>query len=253
MDSQEKIVALYCRYSHEEDNNGGVSNSIANQKLLLEGYALEHNMRPVKVYADDGFTGTMFDRPDFQRMIKDIENGIVGTVIVKDSSRLGRNHIMVGYYTEEYFFEKGVRYISVCDGIDSYISSDETAPFRNIVNEMYARDISKKIKASIYAKAKKGKRMICIPIYGYKNDENKEWVIDETAAAIVRRIFSLYLEGNGIRTIANTLTKEGIPTPTTYKKGKFQPNGKIKYPDWSAASLKAVLSHQEYCGDTINF
>ena len=186
---------------------------------MLKSYALEHDFYPVQVYVDDGFSGTKFDRPDFQRMIQDIENGTVGTVIVKDMSRLGRNHITVGYYTEEFFLKHKIRFIAVCDGVDSAVSTDEMGPFRNIVNEMYARDISKKTRASVYARGKSGKRMIAAPIYGYKYDEEKEWIIDEPAAAVVRRIFNMYLSGIGMTSIAKKLSEEGIPKPHTYKTG----------------------------------
>ena len=252
IDSQERITALYCRYSGEEDINGNGSNSINNQKLLLKSYALEHDFYPVQVYVDDGFSGTKFDRPDFQRMIQDIENGTVGTVIVKDMSRLGRNHITVGYYTEEFFLKHKIRFIAVCDGVDSAVSTDEMGPFRNIVNEMYARDISKKTRASVYARGKSGKRMIAAPIYGYKYDEEKEWIIDEPAAAVVRRIFNMYLSGIGMTSIAKKLSEEGIPKPHTYKTGAYD-KGHSKYPDWSMQSVKVILKRQEYVGDTINF
>ena len=253
MDSQEKMVALYCRYSGEEDNNGNGSNSINNQQLLLKSYALEHNLSPVRIYADDGFSGTKFERPDFQKMIHDIEIGTVGTVVVKDMSRFGRNHIIVGYYMEEFFLKHKVRFISVCDGVDTDVSTDELGPFRNIVNEMYARDISKKTRASVYARGKAGKKMISSPIYGYKNNENKEWIIDEPAAAIIRRIYNLYLSGNGLNAIAKLLTEEGIPKPSVYKSGTLKISGHSKYSDWTEQTIKFILKRQEYCGDTINF
>lgn len=254
IDSQEKVTALYCRYSHEDERaNDDGSNSIKNQVDLLTKYAIEHNLRPFKPYIDDGFRGVFFERPGFEQMINDIEAGTVGTVVIKDSSRIGRNSALVGYYTDNYFLEHGVRFISVCDNVDTAVRPDDMGPFRNIFNEYYSKDISTKTKASLHNRGRNGKKMICYPIYGYKLDENGEWIIDEYAAEVVKRIFSMYLSGCGLRSIAHTLTSEGIATPTTYRRGKFVPNNHVKSPEWSDSSIKDMLSRQEYCGDTVNF
>lgn len=248
MNTQKKIAALYCRFSREDENDDGSgSNSIKNQVALLTGFAKEMNLG-YEIYTDDGYSGTMFDRPDFKRMIRDIENGIVGTVIVKDLSRLGRNYSMAGYYTDEYFVSHGIRLISLTDNIDSDVKEDEFLPIRNVMNDWYAKDISKKTKASLYIRGKSGKPMITSPIYGYKYGENNEWVIDEPAAEIVRRIFKLYLSGKGMNYIARLLTEEGVEKPRLYKQGK-----EPVYPEWARESIRSILQHQEYCGDTVNF
>lgn len=247
MNTQKKIAALYCRFSREDDNDGSGSNSIKNQVALLTNFAKELNIG-YEVYTDDGYSGTMFDRPDFKRMIRDIENGIVGTVIVKDLSRLGRNYSMAGYYTDEFFVSHGIRFISLTDHIDSAEKEDEFVPIRNIMNDWYARDISKKAKASLYIRGKSGKPMITIPIYGYKSGDNDEWLVDEPAAEIVKRIFSMYLSGKGINYIARVLTEEGVQTPNLHKNGK-----EPVYQHWSRQTIRNILSRQEYCGDTVNF
>ncbi len=141
-----------------------------------------------------------------------------------------------------------IRFISVCENIDTAVKEDDFVPFRNIMNDWYAKDISTKTKASLYTKAKAGERMITVPIYGYKYDENKQWIIDEPAAEIVRRIFRMYLSGVGISTIARTLTEEGVDRPLKYKRGQDS-----EFPDWSRESIRSILTHQEYCGDTVNF
>ncbi len=254
IDSQEKVTALYCRYSHEDErSNGDGSNSIKNQLDLLTRYAIEHDFRPFKEYVDDGFRGVFDDRPAFVQMIDDIKAGTIGTVIIKDASRLGRNCAMVGYYTDTVFLEYGIRLILVCDNVDTAVRPDEMGPFRNIFNEYYSKDISTKIRASLHNKARNGKVMISKPIYGYKLNENGEWFIDEYAAGVVKRIFSMYLSGCGTRTIATILTSDGIATPTVYRDGKSGQDSHIKSPEWSDTSIRDMLRRQEYCGDTINF
>ena len=161
----EKITALYCRLSRDDDLSGD-SNSIVHQKEILGEYAKRHGFTNSVFYVDDGYSGTNFNRPDFQRMLKDIESGLVGTVIVKDMSRFGRNYIMVGYYTEILFEQAGIRFIAVNDGVDNEHDSDEFTPFRNIINEWYARDTSKKVKAVLRAKGTAGKHLCAIPPYG---------------------------------------------------------------------------------------
>ena len=184
----EKITALYCRLSRDDDLSGD-SNSIVHQKEILGEYAKRHGFTNSVFYVDDGYSGTNFNRPDFQRMLKDIESGLVGTVIVKDMSRFGRNYIMVGYYTEILFEQAGIRFIAVNDGVDNEHDSDEFTPFRNIINEWYARDTSKKVKAVLRAKGTAGKHLSAIPPYGYMKDsaDKSRWIIDEEAAPIVLR------------------------------------------------------------------
>lgn len=246
----QKRAALYCRLSREDEQCGGDNNSesITNQILMLTTYAQQHNFQRFETYVDDGYSGTSLDRPDLRRMIKDIEDGLIDTVIVKDRSRIGRNYVEVGKLTDEFFLEHEVRLISVLDGIDSAKGCDEFSPFRDIINEWYAKDISKKTRASIYARGREGKKMTSRPIYGYKADENGEWIVDEYAAEIVRRIFVMYLAGSGVTAIANALTKDNIATPTQHKYGKI-----VKYRDWSEETIRQILSHREYVGDTINF
>lgn len=249
MIQNQKIAALYCRFSREEDNDGSGSNSIKNQIALLSSFARELNLG-YEIYTDDGYSGTTFDRPDFQRMIHDIESRIIGTVIVKDLSRLGRNYSMTGYYTDEYFVSNQIRFISLTDHIDSAEKEDEFVPIRNIMNDWYARDISKKTKASLHLRGKSGLHMGSVPVYGYKVDEKDrtKWIIDEPAAAVVCRIYNLFLEGKGVASIAKLLTEEGIARPRIHKYGK-----KAKYDDWSRETVKGILTRQEYCGDTVNF
>lgn len=246
MDKQERIAALYCRFSKEEGDNG--SNSIVNQKLLLENYANENNFSRFEVYSDDGFTGTNDDRPDFQRMKQDIVNGIVGTVIVKDMSRLGRNYVMVGQLTDEFFVEHETRLIAVSDGIDTSVKQDDFAPYRNIMNEWYAKDISNKTRTALYARGRAGKKMICKPIYGYKMSDVGEWIIDEEVSGNVERIFTLYLSGTSYNSIAKQFTIDGIPTPTQYSLNDY-----TYHIDWSRSTVQDILSRREYCGDTVNF
>lgn len=249
MNTQQR-AALYCRLSREDEQCGGDnnSNSITNQILLLTTYAQEHNFRRFEIYIDDGYTGTSLDRPDINRLVEDIESGLIDTVIVKDRSRIGRNYVEVGKLTNDFFLEHNVRLISVLDGSDSANGADEFSPFRDIMNEWYARDISKKVRASLYAKGRDGKKMITIPIYGYKLGENGEWIVDEYAAEIVRRIFRMYLSGIGVTAIANSLTRDQITKPKQYKTGK-----PMKYPDWNDETVRNILCHQEYVGDTVNF
>ena len=199
------ITALYCRLSRD-DGTEGESNSIANQKKLLAKYAKEHGFSNTKFYVDDGYTGTNFNRPDFQRMLSDMDMGYISTVIVKDSSRLGRNYLEVGQYTDYYFPEHNIRFIDINDCIDSENGEDELAPFRNVMNEMMARDISRKVRSSHKLRGNAGEPL-SPPPYGYmKSPENKKrWIIDVEAAEVVRRVYRLCIEGKGNETIARTL------------------------------------------------
>ena len=256
--TEEQWTALYCRLSCDDDLQGD-SNSIRNQKMLLKQYADEHSLRNVKFYVDDGYSGSNFDRPDFQRMIRDIDEGKVSTVIVKDMSRFGRDHILVGYYTKYYFAEADVRFIAVYDQVDSETNpDDDITPFKNILNEMYAKDCSKKIKAVMKAKGNAGKHLATHPPLGYKKDPNdkEKWVIDERGAKTVREIFSLCMNGYGPTQIARILTERKIDTPVVYfhKHGlptpaKLREDSEI----WDQKSVARILENVEYTGCTVNF
>ena len=248
------ITALYCRLSRD-DGTDKESNSISNQKQMLLSYAKKHGLLNPRVYVDDGYTGTNFNRPDFQQL------GYVTTVIVKDMSRLGREYLQVGYYTEQYFPDHNIRFIAVNDGVDTVTGVDETtelAPFRNVMNEFYARDISRKVRSAHNTRGRAGEPL-SQPPYGYKKDpENrKHWIIDPDAAAVVREIFKLYLEGNGTDTIARIMQDEGHLNCTAYWASKgIGRGGKKTQPNdckWKCSTINGILHRQEYCGDVINF
>ena len=246
-------VALYIRLS-KEDESEGPSQSVTNQKSLLEEFVKQHRLSVYDIYIDDGFSGTNFDRPAFQRMIADIEAKKVNMVITKDLSRLGRDYIMTGHYMERYFPEKRVRYISLLDGIDTGIesSANDITPFRAIMNDMYAKDISKKIKSVKRDKQRKGQFIGGKPMYGYKMHptEKNKIVIDEEVAPIVRRIFSMALDGMSCRKIAATLNDEGIPTPATYANlpvGNPGPYTGL----WSSERISDMLQNETYIGNMV--
>ena len=203
----EELTALYCRLS-QDDKQEGDSNSIINQKKILKRYAIEHGYQPYVFFVDDGFSGTNFNRPDFQRMIAEVEAGRIKRVIVKDMSRLGRDYLQVGMYTEIMFPNMDVHFIAVNDGVDSHVGENEFTPFRNIINEWYAKDTSKKIRAVKRSKGMAGEHIGSHAPYGYmKNPDNKkEWLIDEEAAEVVREIFRLCVNGYGPTRIASILT-----------------------------------------------
>ncbi len=252
----EKITALYCRLSRDDDLSGD-SNSIVHQKEILEEYAKRRGFSNPAYYVDDGYSGTNFNRPDFQRMLKDIESGLVGTVIVKDMSRFGRNYIMVGYYTEILFEQAGIRFIAVNDGVDNEHDSDEFTPFRNIINEWYARDTSKKVKAVLRAKGKSGKHLSAVPPYGYVKDptDKTKWIIDEEAAAVVREVYKLFIEGVEMNEVAKMLTARKIDPPIVhFEKLGLPVRSKSECPQvWSSSSLYNMLKQEAYTGSTINF
>ena len=199
-----KITALYARLS-SDDELQGESNSITHQKQILEEYAATNNLNNYQFYVDDGFSGTNFERPGFQRMVSDIKNGVIGTVVVKDLSRFGRNYLQVGYYTEMMFPEYDIRFISVTDNVDSNFGYNEFVPLHNLMNDWYAKDISRKQKAVIQSKGNSGKRLTTKAIFGYKKDDDGQWVIDSEAAEVVKKIFKLCLDGYGTQMIANYL------------------------------------------------
>ena len=253
--NQQPITALYPRLSHEDELQGE-SNSISNQKRILETYAKQNGFSNLRWYTDDGYSGANFQRPGFQAMLADIEAGKVGTVIVKDMSRLGRNYLQVGMYTEMIFPQKGVRFIAINDGVDSAQGENDFAPLRNIFNEWLVRDTSKKIKAVKRSKGMSGKPITSKPVYGYLMDEDENFIIDEEAAPVVRQIYSLCLAGNGPTKIARMLTEQQIPTPGTleYRRTgstrRYHPGYECK---WATNTVVHLLESREYTGCLVNF
>ena len=249
-----RITALYCRLSRDDELEGE-SNSITTQKRILQKFADDNGFENCRFYIDDGISGTTFNRPDFQKMISDCEDKKVGTVIVKDMSRFGRNYLEVGYYTEIFFGEHGIRFIAVNDGVDSTGETDDFTPFRNIINEWYAKDISKKIKSSLRSKGMSGKH-ISRCIYGYKpGKDNQDWIIDEPAAEVVRQIYKLFIEGKGVTAIAHHLQRQGVLTPVEYAQtnGRYRTWETFGHHAWCSSTVTAILRHREYIGDTVNF
>ena len=253
--TQQLITALYPRLSHEDELQGE-SNSISNQKRILETYAKQNGFSNLRWYTDDGYSGANFQRPGFQAMLADIEAGKVGTVIVKDMSRLGRNYLQVGMYTEMIFPQKGVRFIAINDGVDSAQGENDFAPLRNIFNEWLVRDTSKKIKAVKRSKGMSGKPITSKPVYGYLMDEDENFIIDEEAAPVVRQIYSLCLAGNGPTKIARMLTEQQIPTPGTLEYRRtgstrcYHPGYECK---WATNTVVHLLENREYTGCLVNF
>ena len=253
----DKITALYCRLSRD-DELGGESNSIVHQKEILSAYAKNQGFSNIRFYVDDGYSGTNFNRPGFQKMLDDVNRGIVGAIIVKDMSRFGRDYIMVGYYTEIMLPQSDVRFIAVNDNVDSEsVADNDFTPFRNIINEWYAKDTSKKIRSVLKAKGNSGKHLSVIPPFGYKKDpeDKTRWIIDEEAAEIVKTIYRMYLDGNNMGSIARKLTEEKIETPKLYAENREIKQYKATaYPEiWSRISVEYILSNYEYTGCTVNF
>ena len=246
-------AALYIRLS-KEDESEGPSQSVQNQESLLREFVQQHRLSVYDTYVDDGWSGTSFDRPDFQRMIADIEAKKVNMVITKDLSRLGRDYIMTGHYMERYFPEHRVRYISLLDGIDTGVDStaNDITPFRAIMNDMYAKDISKKIKSVKRDKQRKGQFIGGKPVYGYKMHptEKNRIVIDEEVAPVVRRIFALALSGMSCRNIAALLNQEGVPTPATYAGLPVARPGPYTGL-WSSERISDMLQNETYIGNMV--
>ena len=258
MTDQQKITILYCRLSNE-DSQDGESNSIQNQRELLTKYARDHGYTNLKILVDDGYTGTNFNRPGVQEGFELVKQGLVGCWLCKDLSRFGRDYLTVGQYTDIIFPSYDVRFIAVNDGVDSQRGDgDGFAAIRNLFNEWYARDISKKRRISNKIKGNAGEPM-GQPPYGYIKDPNdpKHWIVDDEAAQVVRRVYSMTLEGFGTEQIAAQLEKDDVLTPRAYwltkgikrpGKGKQQPPTK-----WNSSTITKILSLQEYCGDILNF
>ena len=252
-----KFTALYERLSRD-DELIGESNSIKNQKQLLENYAHKNGYSPIRHFTDDGVSGTTFEREGFQAMIAEVEAGNVSTVIVKDMSRFGRDYLKVGFYTEVMFKEKGVRFIAINNGIDSANQQDsDFTPFLNIMNEWYARDASRKIQAVFKSRMQDGKRVSPSVPYGYlRSPEDKQkLIIDEEPAAVVRRIFQMVIEGKGVTAIADILTGEKVLIPSAYAKIHCPENDHSKgFTNpylWSATAVSYILEKQEYMGHTV--
>ena len=256
----EKITALYERLSRD-DEAAGDSNSIVNQKLQLESYAAQHGFTNCVHYTDDGWSGGNFERPDWKRLVADIEAGKVGCVIAKDMSRIGRDYLQTGFFTEVLFREKGVRFIAIGNGVDSADqSTGEFAPFINIMSEWYLRDCSRKQCAAYQARGHAGKPTTNHAIYGYRKDpeDKHHWLIDEEAAAVVRRIFRLSMEGHGPGQIAGILRDEKVERPSYYMgmrgMGTKQRDMDASRPyDWSSTTVSNILAKPEYMGHTVNF
>ena len=252
------VTALYARLS-KDDELDGVSNSIVNQEKILRKYAEDNSYRNIRFYFDDGVSGTTFDRPQWNRLIADVENGEISTVIVKDLSRLGRDYILSGYFTEIFFPSHDVHFIAVNGDVDSDNGeANDFAPFKNLFNEWYARDTRRKVCAVFYNKGMSGGILCAIPPYGYikDRDNDRHWLIDDEAANVVRMIFDLYLQGNGYLKIAKKLEELEILNPTAYAHANNRSTRCAESDNpyyWNVPTVMNILSRQEYCGDIVNF
>ncbi|MCM1524739.1 MAG: recombinase family protein [Ruminococcus sp.] len=256
-DGEKDVTALYARLSRDDELDTE-SNSISNQRKILCKYAEDNGFTNTRFYFDDGISGTHFDRAGFQQMMSDIRKGEIGTIIVKDLSRFGRHHILVDYFTEIYFPDNDIRFIAIHDSVDSHSGENELAPIKNIMNEWYARDTSKKIRAVFKSKGMSGGILCNVPIFGYRKDPNDKnhWLVDDEAAEIVRKIFDMFIGGDGYVRIAKYLTDSKIPTPAEFRKknsltAKYIPDSSNF--DWKYVTVRGILKHREYCGDIINF
>ena len=254
-----KITALYCRLSRDDELQGD-SNSILNQKSILKKYADDNGFRNTEFFVDDGYSGANFDRPDWQRLAGMIDEGLIGTIIVKDMSRLGRDYLQVGMYTEMVFPNADIRFIAINNGVDSINGTEnDMTPFINIFNEFYAKDTSRKIRAVFKSKGQSGKPLSTNPPYGYLKDpeDKNHWVVDEEAAEIVRRVFQLCIEGYGPTQIAGEISKLHVMNPTAHLKslGVGVPDNRLTAGDytWQDSTIVHMLSRMEYLGHTVNF
>jgi len=255
--NKNSLVALYLRLS-SDDGREGESNSIINQKAMLEKYTADNNLGRTQAYIDDGYTGTNFNRPGFQQLVNDIDMGYIHTVVVKDLSRLGRDYVNVGYYTDTYFPDRNIRFIAVNDLVDSADGENEIAPFKNVMNEMYARDISRKVRSAHKIRGSLGEPL-APPPYGYmKDSENpKKWIVDPEAASVVKKIFQYCIEGKGVETTARLLQEQKILKPLAYWQSKGIGRGGKKSLDdpykWGNTTVREMLVLPEYAGDLTNF
>ena len=254
-----KITAIYCRLSRD-DEQAGESNSIVNQKAILKKYAKEQGFRNIQFFVDDGFSGANFNRPEWQRMIALVEADQIGVLLAKDMSRIGRNYLEVGFYTEILFPKHNVRFIAINSGVDSANQMDnDFTPFLNIINEFYVKDSSKKVKASMKQKGESGEYLTTNPPYGYMKDpENPKthWIVDDEAAAVIRQIFAWSMEGYGPSQIAKKLKEAKVDCPTVHW-AKMGRNAPAKTPDdpcdWAPRTISGILERQEYLGHMVNF
>ena len=251
-------TALYCRLSRDDELQGE-SNSIVNQKKILEEYASKNNLFNIIHFTDDGISGTQFDRPGFMAMMNGVNQGnIIGCIIVKDMSRLGRDYLKVGQCME-ILRQKGVRLIAINDNVDSFYREDDFTPFRNIMNEWYARDTSRKIQSTFRSKGESGKHTASTPRYGYIKDERdkNKWIVDEKAAEVVRRIFNMTMQGNGLYRIAKILESEKVDIPAYHQQklgyGLYQSKNFEPPYRWCSSTIVSILKKQEYLGHTVNF
>ena len=255
--NNEKITALYCRLSRD-DELAGESNSIKNQKSILSKYAKDNNFFNTRTFIDDGYSGTSFTRPAFMEMMELAESGKISTIIVKDHSRLGRNRLIVGQLLEEDFVRLNIRYIAIMDNIDTDKGLNDFLPIQDWFNEMHAKNTSQKVRTVFKNKGNSGIPLALIPPFGYKKDENDNtrWIIDEPAAKVVRQIFDLCIQGYGTTKIALMLKEQNIMTPTEYWSSLGR---KINRPlqeekhSWAPKTIERILEKQEYIGDTVNF
>lgn len=250
---QQLITALYCRLSNEDDQEGE-SNSISNQRAILLKYAQDHGFRNTQFFVDDGYTGTNFDRPAMQELLALVEAGQVGTIIVKDLSRFGRDYLQVGKYLEMDFPMQNVRFIAINDGVDSAKGEDDFTPVRSLFNDFYARDTSRKVRAVMQAKGKSGQHLNR-PMYGYRDspDAKGTWIIDDEYAPVVKRMFDLAMDGKGTRQIAELLEAEKVYNPSAVndlRHGRTPKNDPYR---WNNNTVRKILRSKEYTGCTINF
>ena len=253
---KDKITALYSRLSRDDENEG-VSGSIKNQAEILQQYAAENSFKNTRLFIDDGFSGTTFNRPAFNEIMKLGEEGKIATLIVKDHSRLGRNRLVVGSLLEEEFDRMGIRYIAIMDNIDTKNGISDLVPMQDWFNEWHAKNTSDKVRKVFKSKGESGKPLTSNPPFGYMKspDDKYQWIIDEPAAEIVKRIFKMCVSGMGPSQIANKLSAEKVPTPTEYWISVGRKCGKppsVPF-HWCPAMIANILKRQEYCGDTVNF
>ena len=255
----DKITAIYCRLSRDDELSGD-SNSIVNQKAILKKYAQEQGFRNIQFFVDDGYSGANFNRPDWKRIIELVENDKVGIIIAKDMSRIGRNYLEVGLYTDVLFRDHNIRFIAVNSGVDSAnLQDNDFTPFLNIINEFYVKDSSKKVRAVMRQKGEAGEYLTTNPPYGYMKDPDnpkKHWIVDDEAAAVVRQIFAWCMEGYGPSQIAKKLKDAKVECPTVHWM-KLGRNAPAKTPDdpygWVPDTVSGILEKQEYLGHTVNF
>ena len=250
----DKITALYCRLS-QDDALDGESNSITNQKNLLSRYAADHGFKNTMFFVDDGYSGTNFQRPGFQEMMKYVEDYSVSTLIVKDLSRLGREYSYMGRLQDFIFPAYDVRFIAVNDDVDSARGENDFAVFKNVFNDYYAKDTSKKIRAVVKMRGEAGEHLASNPPYGYIKDpqDKKKWIVDEEAAKVVRHIFDLCIEGKGPMQIAKALSRERVLTVTAYNAKQKDLSMPDNLYQWSSKSIVGILERPEYLGCTVNF